>query len=434
MSAQETSSQTEPSQVLEMARRARAAADILRAAPTGAKNAALEAMAERLQSKMPEIAAANAADIAAAQERGLESPTLRRLGFGPEKIGSRVRALTEIAALPDPVGEEKSVHSENGLRATKRRVPIGVIGVIYEARPHVTINAGALCLKSGNAVLLKGGSEALNCNRLLGELWQESLEQAKLPATAVQVIATSDRDAVRQLLSLDHLVDLVIPRGGPGLIQAVTKQTQIPVIKHSHGICHVYVDAHADLDKARAIIFDSKTYAPAVCNAMETLLVHRAVADELLPPLAEDFKSVGVVLRGCGQTCALVPWAEPVSEEDWGVEYLDLILAVRIVESLEEAVLHIGRFGSGHTDAIASEDAESIRQFVEEVDSGVVLINASTMFNDASRLGMGAEIGISSDKIHARGPMGLRELTCEKWVIEGNGHVFRAAQERSDEV
>jgi len=407
-----------------MASEARAAANIVRAAPTAAKNAALGAMAGRLQSREREIVAANAADIAGAQERGLEGSMVRRLGFGGDKIGARVRALTEIAALPDPIGEIETVLSENGLRAVKRRVPIGVIGVIYEARPHVTINAGALCLKSGNAVLLKGGSEALNCNHLLGELWQESLLEAGLPAGAIQVISTGDREAVRQLLALDQLVDLIIPRGGPGLIRAVTEQTRIPVIKHSHGICHVYVDAHAALDNARAISFDSKTYAPAVCNAMETLLVHQEVADEFLPTLAEDLRSGGVVLRGCGRTCALVPCAEPAGEEDWGTEYLDLILAIRIVESLDEAVAHIARFGSGHTDAIVSEDADSIRRFAEQVDSGVVLINASTMFNDASRLGMGAEIGISSDKIHARGLMGLRELTCQKWVIEGSGHVF----------
>jgi len=424
MNARATSSEEWRSRIVEMASAARAAADILRAAPTAPKNAALTAMAGRVQSRAREIVAANAADICGAQERGLEGPMVRRLGFGADKIGARVQALAEIAALPDPVGEIEAVHNENGLHAVKRRVPIGVIGVIYEARPHVTINAGALCLKSGNAVLLKGGSEALNCNRLLGELWQESLEQAGLPTGAIQVIATSGREAVRQLLSLDQLVDLIIPRGGPELIRAVTEQTRIPVIKHSHGICHVYVDAHADLEKAGAISFDSKTYAPAVCNAMETLLVHREVADEFLPALAEDLRSAGVVLRGCPRACALVPWAEPATEEDWSTEYLGLILAIRVVDSLEEAVEHIARFGSGHTDAIASEDAETIRRFVEKVDSGVVLINASTMFNDASRLGMGAEIGISSDKVHARGPMGLRELTCQKWVIEGNGHAF----------
>jgi len=424
MNARATSSEEWRSRIVEMASRARAAANVLREASTAAKNAALDAMAARLQSRARDIVAANAVDIVGAQERGLEDSMVRRLGFGADRIASRIRALAEITALPDPIGEIEAVHSENGVRTVKRRGPIGVIGVIYEARPHVTINAGALCLKSGNAVLLKGGSEAINCNHVLGELWQESLLEAGLPTAAIQVISTGDREAVRQLLSLDQLVDLIIPRGGPGLIRAVTEQTRIPVIKHSQGICHVYVDAHAALDNARAISFDSKTYAPAVCNAMETLLVHRAVAEELLPTLAEDLRSAGVALRGCPRTCALVPWAEPATEEDWSTEYLDLVLAIRIVDSLEEAVEHIARFGSGHTDAIASEDAETIRRFVERVDSGVVLINASTMFNDASRLGMGAEIGISSDKVHARGPMGLRELTCQKWVIEGNGHVF----------
>jgi len=424
MMAAETSSEEWQARIVEMAHEARGAAETLGGAPTQLKNAALAAMAVRLQSRERDIVAANAADIVRAQENGLADPIVRRLEFGADRIAARIRALAAIAALPDPIGEIETVHSEDELTAVKRRVPIGVIGVIYEARPHVTVNAGALCLKSGNAVVLKGGSEALNCNRLLGELWQQSLQQAGLPTCAIQVIGTSDRDAVRKLLSLDRLVDLIIPRGGPELIEAVMEQTCIPVIKHSHGICHVYVDAHADMEKARAISFDSKTYAPAVCNAMETLLVHREVADEFLPSLAEDLRSAGVALRGCGRTCALVPWAEAATEDDWRTEYLDLILAIRIVENLEEAVAHIARFGSGHTDAIASEDAESIRQFVESVDSGVVLVNASTMFNDASRLGMGAEIGISSDKVHARGPMGLRELTCQKWVIEGNGHVF----------
>jgi glutamate-5-semialdehyde dehydrogenase len=407
-----------------MAREAQHAAETLRTAPTAARNAAVVAMAARLQSRARDVIAANTRDMAAATENGLEKKLLGRLRFGEAEIAARIRALAEIAALPDPLGEIEPVYADNGINAVKRRVPLGVLGVIYEARPHVTINAGALSLKSGNAVLLKGGSEALTCNRLLGELWQDSLRHAGLPSGAIKVIATSDREAVRQLLSLDELLDLIIPRGGRELIQAVTEQTRIPVVKHSHGICHVYVDAHADLEKARAIGIDSKTYAPEVCNAMETLLVHEAVADKFLPLLAGDLRRAGVALRGCPRTRALLPWAEPASADDWRAEYLSLILAVRIVDDLDEAVAHVARFGSGHTDAIVSENAESIRRFSEQVDSGVVLVNASTMFNDASRLGMGAEIGISSDKVHARGPMGLRELTCQKWVIEGSGHVF----------
>ncbi len=424
MNAEEIRSQGWPTRVTRMAGEARRAAATLRDVPTAARNAALVAMSARLHARARDVIAANLLDVSTAMAKGVEQRPLHRLRFGGAKIAARIRALAEIAALPDPLGEIEPVYAENGISAVKRRVPIGVIGVIYEARPHVTVNAGALCLKSGNAVLLKGGSEAINCNRLLGELWQESLQEARLPSAAIQVIGTGEREATRQLLSLDNLVDLIIPRGGPGLIEAVAEQTRIPVIKHSHGICHVYVDAHADLDKARAISLDSKTYAPEVCNALETLLVHRAVADGFLPPLAEDLKRAGVMLRGCGRTCALVPWAEPANEDDWRTEYLGPTLAVRIVTSLEEAVAHITRFGSGHTDAIASENADSIRQFANEVDSGVVLVNASTMFNDASRLGMGAEIGISSDRVHARGPMGLRELTCQKWVIEGSGHVF----------
>jgi glutamate-5-semialdehyde dehydrogenase len=410
-----------------MARQARAAAEALAEAPTEAKNAALLGMAAQLRDETQKILAANEEDIAEARESGTPSELLNRLGFGEPKIRSRITALEHIAGLPDPVGETETVHEQDGLRAAKRRVPIGVIGVIYEARPHVTVNAGALCVKAGNAVVLKGGSEALHCNRLLGELWQAALDEAGLPKEAVQVLGTSDREAVRQLLSLHEHVDLIIPRGGPGLIRTVTEQTRIPVVKHSHGICHLYVDAGADLEQALKIAVDSKTYAPAVCNALETLLVHRGAADEFLPALGEAMLEAGVTLRGCPQTRERLPAAEPADEEDWDTEYLDLILAVRIVPSIEEAMAHIAQHGSGHSDAIVSEDRESVRRFVAGVDSGVVLVNASTMFNDGSKLGMGAEIGISSDKIHARGPMGLRELTCQKWVIEGDGHTFGEA-------
>ena len=417
-------SQRWPQRIGEMARRARLAADTLSQAPTEAKNAALLAMAAQLESRAEQIIEANQLDLAAAARKGEQPRLVSRLRFGADKIAGRVRALREIADLPDPVGEVELIYQADGLQASKRRVPIGVIGVIYEARPHVTVNAGALCLKAGNAALLKGGSESMRCNRLLGELWQQALQQAGLPNAAVQVIASSDRRVVRRMLSLDHLIDVVIPRGGPGLIRAVTEHTRIPVIKHAHGICHVYVDEHADLEQAVAITLDSKTYAPAVCNALEGLLVHQHIADAFLPRLGQDLLAAGVTVRGCERTRALLPWAETAAEEDWGAEYLDLILAIRVVDTLEQALAHIARFGSGHTDAIVSEDAQAVGRFVERVDSGVVLVNASTMFNDASRLGMGAEIGISSDKIHARGPMGLRELTCQKWVIEGDGHVF----------
>lgn len=412
----------------QMARRARAAADDVARAPTAAKDAALRGMAKRLQDSAEQIVAANERDVAAARESGLRQELLNRLGFGEAKIASRIRALESIVGLPDPVGETRVVHEEDGLEARKRRVPIGVIGVIYEARPHVTVNAGALCLKAGNAAILKGGSEALHCNRLLGDLWQEALAEAGLPDASVQVIGTSDREAVRQLLSLDEYVDLIIPRGGPNLIRTVVEQTRIPVVKHSHGICHVYVDARADLGQARRIAVDSKTYAPGVCNAAEALLVHEAIAADFLPQVGPAMAAAGVTLRGCPRTRELLPEAEPATEDDWGTEYLDLVLAVRVVSGLDDAIAHIARYSSGHTDVIVSRDEEAVREFVARVDSGVVLVNASTMLNDGSKLGLGAEIGISSDKIHARGPMGLRELTCEKWVIEGQGHVFAGSE------
>jgi len=410
--------------IVEMAQHTRQAADVLGQASTDAKNATLTRMARLLETRADEIVAANTRDIEIATKRGIESRLLERLRFDHDKVTARVNALRAIAHLPDPLAEEETVFTGDGLTVKKRRVPIGVIGMIYEARPHVTVNAGALCVKAGNAVLLKGGSEALRCNRLLGALWQEALEGAGLPASAIQVIASSDRRVVRRLLALDELVDLIIPRGGPQLIRAVAGGTRIPVIKHSQGICHVYVDAQADPGKACAIVLDSKTYAPSVCNATETVLVHRDIAPAFLPGLGEALRAAGVEVRGCERTWALLPWAVPATEGDWDTEHLDLVLGVRIVDTLDEALAHIARYGSRHTDAIVSEDSDCVERFVREVDSGVVLSNASTMFNDGSRLGMGAEIGISADKIHARGPMGLRELTCQKWVIEGDGHVF----------
>ncbi|MFW6113700.1 MAG: glutamate-5-semialdehyde dehydrogenase, partial [Actinomycetota bacterium] len=301
-------------------------------------------------------------------------------------------------------------------------VPIGVIGMIYESRPHVTVNAGALCIKSGNAAVLRGGSEVINTNRHLGELWEEALQEAELPGACVQVITVTDRAAVRELLSLDKYVDLIIPRGGEGLINTVVELARMPVIKHLYGICHVYVDARADLEMALRVCLDSKIFAPEVCNAAETFLVSEEAAEMFLPDLAGELKRNGVEIKGCERTRELVEGAEEAVGEDWATEYLDLVVSIRVVADVEEAIEHINHYGSGHTESIVSDGAESISRFLSGVDSGVVLVNASTMYCDGSELGMGAEIGISTDKIHARGPMGIKDLTTYKTVVFGKGH------------
>jgi len=411
--------------VEDIARSSRAAAATVAKASTDQKNAALRAMRDRLAARQADIISANEADVtvASSQVDATAPAWLDRLRFGPAKIESRMRSLDKIAALSDPVGEPIDVRRlANGLEAARVRVPLGVILMIYEARPHVTVNAGALCLKAGNAAILRGGSEARQCNDLLGELWQESLAEAGMPETAIQVVSGSHGE-ITELLQLNDYIDLVIPRGGEDLIRSVAATSRIPVIKHFAGICHVYVDEGADIERAIDIALDSKCLMPEVCNAMETLLVAEGAASAL-PRIVDALRRHDVLVKGCERTRSLVPGLEPATEEDWRTEYLDLSVAVRVVAGVEEAIDHINHYGSHHTDSIVTDSESRARRFLNEVDSAVVLLNASTMFCDGESLGMGAEIGISTDRLHARGPMGLRELTSYKLVIRGDGHIM----------
>jgi len=402
---------------------ARKISSVIANATTQQKNTVLHIMADKLGSQKKEILSANEEDLNKARSSGVPANLIKRLRFGEEKIDSRIRCLHKIEALPDPVGQTyRSECRPNGLKVARVRVPLGVILMIYESRPHVTVNAGALCLKSGNAVLLRGGSEARRCNAFLGGLWQESLVEANLPPEAIQVVSGS-HDEINDLLQEDKYLDLVIPRGGKRLIESISKKSRIPVIKHFAGICHVYIDKGAKMDRAIKIALDSKCLMPEVCNAMETLLVSEDVSVNL-PRIVEAFRKWGVTVKGCEKTQAAILDVEPATEEDWGTEYLDTIVSVRVVDGVDEAIEHINRYGSHHTDTIVTDSESRARKFVRQVDSAVVLINASTMFCDGEALGMGAEIGISTDKFHARGPMGLEELTSYKFVVSGDGHVM----------
>jgi glutamate-5-semialdehyde dehydrogenase len=407
----------------ELAQKAKEASGIVALATTERKNAAIQGMSVRLAARKSEIIAANLADVAEAMMEGLPNHLTDRLGFGEEKIDARIRSLRKIEALPDPVGSSYgSRNLPNGLDVMRVRVPLGVVLMIYEARPHVTVNAGALCLKSGNSAILRGGSEAKRCNELLGALWGESLAQVGLPSDAIQVVSGSHEE-LRDLLQQNSTIDLVIPRGGKGLIEAVSESSRIPVIKHYSGVCHVYVDRFADPEKAVEIALDSKCLMPEVCNAMETLLVCQHLSGEI-PKFIDQFNRCGVEVRGCGKIQELSPNVKTATQEDWSTEYLDNIVSIRAVADVEEAVDHINNYGSHHTDAIVTENVENADLFAQRVDSAVVLRNASTMFCDGESLGMGAEIGISTDKLHARGPMGVEELTSYKLVIGGDGHVM----------
>ena len=406
-----------------IAKMARHASSVVAHARTEQKNAVLREMAERLERYKDDLVAANSQDVKKAKKDALPPNMVNRLGFGEAKVRSRMRSLSKIAELPDPIGQKFSGdHRPNGLEVKRVRVPIGVILIIYEARPHVTVNAGAFCLKAGNAAILRGGSEAKDCNALLGELWRESLQKVGLPPESIQVVSGSHQ-AVGRLLQMDDMIDLVIPRGGKGLIKAISEQSRIPVIKHYEGICHVYLDATSDLEQALNIILDSKCLMPEVCNAMETLLVSQAMSEHL-PKIVEALRQEGVTVKGCEKTRASVPDVKRATERDWRREYLDTIVSIRIVNDVDEAIVHINEYGSHHTDAIVTNSKGRARRFVQYVDSAVVLVNASTMFCDGEALGMGAEIGISTDKLHARGPMGLEELTSYKHVIHGEGHIM----------
>lgn len=405
------------------AERCRTAAAHVARAETNQKNAVLRRMARLLQEHCDEVVAANERDREEAKQNGISGALLERLVFDEIKLANRVEALEQIAALPDPVGQISRLQRRpNGLTVGRMRVPLGVILMIYEARPHVTVNGGAFALKSGNAIMLRGGSEARQCNGAIGRLWSEALQAEGFPKEAIEVVPFG-HEAIGELLELDDLIDLVIPRGGKGLIETVRARSKIPVIKHFEGICHVYVGQDADERKASDIVLDSKLLMPAVCNAAETVLVDASMR-AWLPTLAEALSEHGVQVRGCPIVCDAVPGATPATEEDWGKEYLDLIYSVKVVEGLDAAVEHIGLYGSGHTDVIVTENYSHAQRFMREVDSSVVLVNASTMFCDGASLGMGAEIGISTDKLHARGPMGLEELTSYKHVIWGEGQVM----------
>jgi glutamate-5-semialdehyde dehydrogenase len=377
-----------------------------------------------LDSHADEILRANERDLAAAWSSGLSSAQIDRLQLSRDRLQTAAAGLREIAALPDPVGRvlDSSVRP-NGLRLQKVGVPLGAIFFIYESRPNVTLDAAGLCVKSGNAIILRGGSEALQSNMALAGIIQQGLREVGLPTDAVQLVADPDRAAVGHLLRMNQWIDLAIPRGGEELIRRVAEEARIPVLKHYKGNCHVYVDQSADLKMAERIVINAKCQRPGVCNAAESLLVHQAVADRFLPALAEALRQRGVELRGCEQTCRLVSDAKPASDEDYAAEYLDLIMSVRVVANLEEAINHIARYGSQHSDAIVTNDQAAARRFTAEVDSSAVLVNASTRFNDGYEFGLGAEIGISTDKFHARGPCGLQELTSYKYIVYGEGQI-----------
>jgi glutamate-5-semialdehyde dehydrogenase len=407
-----------------LADRAKAASRRLAVARGEVKNRWLKAAAGSLAQRAGEVLAANAEDVAAAPGYGLNAAAVDRLTLNPKRLDGIRQALLDVANLPDPVGEVvESSRRPNGLEVTRVRVPLGVVFMIYESRPNVTADAAALCVKSGNAAILRGGKEAFQTNRALHRVLADALDAAGLPADAVQLVPTTDRAAVGHLLGMPDRIDLAIPRGGESLIRRVAEEAEMPVLKHYTGNCHVYVDADVDEAMAVKVVVNAKAQRPGVCNAAETLLVHRAAAPTFLPRVAEALRQAGVELRGDDASRALVPWMVPVRPEDWDTEFLDKILAVGVVDSLDAAVGHITRHGSGHTEAILTRDLAAARRFVAEVDSSAVMVNASTRFNDGGELGLGAEIGISTDKFHARGPCGLRELTSTKWIVYGDGQV-----------
>jgi len=410
--------------VIGVCRAAREASVRMGRASASEKNAALAAMARGLRGQAQWLLKENRKDLDAAASRELSGAMLDRLALSDSRIEQMAAGIEEVIALPDPVGEvERMVRRPNGLWVGKMRIPLGVIGIIYESRPNVTADAAALCVKSGNAVILRGGSEAIYSNTAIARILREAMTIAGLPAEALAVIERTDREAIDAMLQAEEYIDLIIPRGGEGLIRSVAEKSRIPVIKHYKGVCHIYVDEGADIDQAVLVCVNAKVQRPGVCNAMETLLVHEKAAPEFLPAVSAPLGKHGVELRGCPQTLSLVPGAVPATEEDWGTEYLDLILAVRVVPSMEEAIAHIRRHGSLHTEAILTRDHARAMRFLRDVDSSLVLVNASTRFNDGFQLGLGAEIGISTTKIHAFGPMGLSELTTTKFIAFGDGQV-----------
>ncbi len=403
---------------------ARAASRAMAVADSNAKNTALIAMAAAIESSAPTLTRENARDIEAATAKNLDAAAIDRLTLTPKRIAAMADGLRQIAALPDPVGEITGLkYRPTGIQVGQMRVPLGVVGIIYESRPNVTADAAGLCLKSGNAAILRGGSEALHSNQAIAVCVHEGLKAAGLPETAVQVIATTDRAAVGELITMHEYVDIIVPRGGKGLIERLMQESRIPMIKHLHGVCHVYIDDAADFDKALRIADNAKTQRLGTCNTMETLLVARGIADKILPPLCKIYADKKIELRGDDAARKIVPGMKAATEDDWYTEYLDAILAIRIVDDLDAAIDHITRYGSQHTDAIVTENVTRARRFLREVDSSSVMVNASTRFADGYEYGLGAEIGISTDKLHARGPVGLEGLTSLKYVVFGDGQV-----------
>ncbi len=407
----------------EVGEQARAAATQVARSTTAVRNQALLATAEALDAARDALVTANIRDLENGRRNGLDGAMLDRLELIPERIDTMIEGLRQVASLPDPIGEITDMtFRPSGIQVGKMRVPLGVIGIIYESRPNVTVEAASLCLKSGNATILRGGSEAIESNQAIARCLAQGLAEAGLPESAVQVVKTTDRAAVGELITMPKYVDVIVPRGGKGLIERISRDARVPVIKHLDGVCHVYIDSHADPEKALAVAVNAKTQRYGTCNTMETLLLDGEIADDILPLLAPAFAEKGVELRGCERTRAIID-ANEATEADWEAEYLGPILAVRVVDGLDGAIAHINRYSSQHTDSIITENYTRARRFITEVDSSSVMVNASTRFADGFEYGLGAEIGISTDKIHARGPVGLEGLTSQKYVVFGDGHI-----------
>lgn len=408
----------------QLGQQARQAGRAISKAETSQKNRALLSIAEAIAAGSADLVVENQKDLQAAKDNGMDAASLDRLQLTPARIDAMIEGLKQVAALPDPVGEISGLsYRPSGIQVGQMRVPLGVIGIIYESRPNVTIDAAALCLKAGNACILRGGSESIYSNRAIAACIAQGLAAADLPQQAVQVVETTDRAAVGELITLKEFVDVIVPRGGKSLIERISAEATIPVIKHLDGICHVYIDAKADIEKAVAIAVNAKTHRYGVCNAMETLLVSEAIAGQVLPILAEKYREKAVELRGCLKTCSLIPDCVRATEEDWQTEYLAPILSIKIVADIDEAIAHINQYSSAHTESIVTEDYTLARRFLREVDSSSVMVNASTRFADGFEYGLGAEIGISTDKLHARGPVGLHGLTSLKFIVLGDGHI-----------
>jgi glutamate-5-semialdehyde dehydrogenase len=411
-------------EALQLAEQAKAASRQLAPLPSAEKNRALHFMADEIAAQSGYLIEQNRKDLDAAKKAAIPAAVLDRIALDSARVQAMANGLREVAALPDPVREiTRMWRRPNGLQVGRMRIPLGVIGIIYEARPNVTADAAALCLKSANAVILRGGSEAFFSNQAIGEVLRRACAKTRVPPHAIQVVQNKDRGLINELLQLEDYVDLIIPRGGEELIRAVVANSKVPVIKHYKGVCHVYVDSDASLEIAERICLNAKVQRPSVCNAMETLLVHQAAAPAFLPSVTRRLREAGVEIRGCEQTCALISGIKRATEADWGTEYLDLILAVRIVRDMDEAIDHIERYGSNHTESIITSNYDRSREFIDRVNSSAVMVNASTRFNDGGELGLGAEIGISTSKIHAFGPMGLEELTTTKFIVLGDGQV-----------